>query len=109
MAGFMVFGSNSQLICRFTDRSDLVPADPGNNTTPGSLCMLYGDGCQVGGVLSFRKHHFGHAAPHIPAEIHAGKIPDAVETQTLDSFSCGFGTQFSFFVLVEQILQCSVF
>jgi hypothetical protein len=71
--------------------------------------MANGDCCKVGRVLAFRKHYFGHATPHIPPEIHTGKIPDAIEAQPFDSYCCSFNTQVSFFVLVEQILQCSVF
>jgi len=63
----------------------------------------------VGRVFAFGKHHFGHTAPDVPAKVHTGKVPDAIETQPFNGFCCSIGIQFPAFVLVEQVLQWLVY
>jgi hypothetical protein len=98
----MVLSGNSQFVSRRTDWSDLFFTDAGNNAAPGSLCVPDGDGCKMRRVLAFRKYHFGHTAPHVPAKVHTGNVPDPVKAQPFNGFSCGFDTQIAFFILVEK-------
>jgi len=104
----MVIRGNSQFIGRFLDWSHLFFTDPGDDAAPGCLCVSDSNWCKVGRVLAFRQYYLRHAAPHVPAKIHTGKISDAIEAQSFDSLSCSFNTQISFFILIEQILQCAV-
>jgi hypothetical protein len=72
----------------FADQRCLRRVNARNYTSAGSFRKTDRNLCQVVRILSFGKNDFRHAAPHVPAEIKAGKVTDPLEPEPLNRLSC---------------------